>query len=75
MKNFKEETSAIEFISFMFKNDYEVMFEKAIKFKFPKIKNLEINMNSEYRISIRFDDDGIHTKKMIIDYLNELRNL
>lgn len=46
---------------------------KAIEFKFPDIKGLEIVPKDDHHFSIIFEDDGIHTQSMIDAFLEELR--
>lgn len=45
--------------------------EQAIKWKFPKIRGLEIAKGKGKNFSISFTEDGVHTENTINDFLNK----
>ena len=46
--------------------------EQAIKFKFPEIQNLTVDMNEDGEVYIIFDET-IYTQKQVQDFMNEFK--
>ena len=49
------------------------MLEQAIKFKFPKLKNLVVYCHGGTNFSVTFDVDGVHTEEMVKNFLFEFK--
>lgn len=48
--------------------------EQAIKYKFPEIQNLTVDMNEEGEVCIIFDKT-IYTQKQVQDFMNEFKKI
>lgn len=50
----------------------EIAIEQAIKLKFPHISGLTVS-GCVTHTSVTFDDDGIHTRSMVEEFIKELK--
>ena len=60
----------------IFENSFSVKIctaaEQSIKYKFPEIQNLTVDMNEDGEVCIIFDET-IYTQKQVQDFMNEFK--
>lgn len=59
---------------FDFKHRMADLVEQALRLEYPNMKGLVVVANEDETLNVRFEDDGIHSKQQIEDFLNKLRN-
>ena len=63
-----------DYLKYSYQHTGLKVLEDAIRFKFPKIKDLKVIPNPDTeQFKIQFEDDGIHTYDMVDSWLKELR--
>lgn len=62
----------IKTLQMYFKQQHCITVEQALYLKFPKIKLSKVEADGEM-INIQFEDDGIHTKEMVTDFLEQVK--
>lgn len=59
-----------EFINKL-KESAAITIEDAVRYKFNKIKNLSVSVG-EHSYTVTFEEDGVHTKEIVDNFLTEL---
>lgn len=67
-----EDKNDLELLKTSFAEKHCMKIEDLIKYKFPEIQNLSVDMNEEGEVSIIFDET-IYTQTEVQDFINEFK--